>query len=106
MEQFNIKKGDTCPAIATTLTYANGSAVDLSNGSVVFCMGNLDYSPYQSGMCVITGSTDGMCEYRWTSGNTGSTGKYWGEFKCIWGGSIMTLPSDHSLLINIFEDYE
>lgn len=107
MQTFTLKKGDTQPVLAATLQYANGTPVDLTNGSVFFNMGNYtNYSAYFSGACVITNTTSGNCEYRWTGSiDTGSVGTYWGEFEIIWTGSRMTLPSDHSLKIEINEDY-
>jgi hypothetical protein len=107
MDVFKIKKGDTDPALAVTMQYANGSAVDLNGGSVWFNMGNItSYAPYVSGQCIITGSTDGMCEYRWSNGQgTGSIGKYWAEFEFQIGGSRLTLPNDHNLKIEVYEDY-
>ena len=107
MEIFKIKKNDTNPPIAITLQYSGGNAIDLTNGSVWFNMGNLTtYAPYCSGLCAITGSTTGNCEYRWTgSPDTQVPGNYWGEFEMIWTGSRMTLPSDHNLKIEVYEDY-
>jgi len=106
MEVFKIKKNDTNPALAVTLQYNDGTAVDLTNGSVWFVMGNKDYSVYTSGLSVITGSTAGTVEYRWLgSPDTQVPGIYWGEFEMIWTGSKMTLPSDHSLQIQVYEDY-
>lgn len=109
MDTFKIKKNDTVPALAVTLQYANGSPIDLTGGSVWFNMGDIsNYSAYTSGICVITGSLTGDVEYRWTgTTDTGSVGKYWGEFELqnITAGSRMTLPSDHSLKIEVFEDY-
>ena len=106
---FELKKGDTSPALAVTLNYSNGSAIDLTGAtSILFNMGNLvDYSAYTSGNAVILGSTLGTCEYRWTgSVDTGSVGTYWGEFEVNWpGGSKLTMPTDHSLQIKIAEDY-
>lgn len=107
MEVFRIKKGDTNPALQVTLQYANETAVDLNSGSVWFIMGNnIDYSAYSSGICFITGSSEGIAEYRWNATNdTGSVGTWFGEFEVVWNGSRMTLPSDHSLRIEVFEDY-
>lgn len=106
MDIFKIKKNDLNPALTVTLQYNDGTGVDLTNGSVFFIMGNKDYSPYMSGACVIGGSVLGECEYRWTgSTDTGSVGTYWGEFEISWTGSKMTLPVDHSLQIQVFEDY-
>ena len=106
---IRMKKGDTKPVFAVTLQYSNETAIDLTNGSVWFHMGNFnDYSPYYSGLATITGSDTGLCEYRWEgTTDTGSAGIYWAEFKIDWGnGSVMTLPSNHNLKIEISEDYE
>lgn len=105
MNIFKMKKGDTMPALAVTMQYANGSAVDLTGGSVFFNMGNTNYTAYYSGLATITGSTTGNVEYRWNGSETGSVGKYFGEFEFIIGGSRLTLPTDHSLQIQISEDY-
>jgi len=107
METFKIKKNDTIPAIEVTLETNNGSAVDISNSFIYFNMSNLtDHSIYRSGLAVITGSTTGQCKYNWNVLDTGSVGTYWGEFEVNWGtGSIMTLPNNHNLKIEVFEDY-
>ena len=107
METFKIKKSDTKPSLNATLQYNNGSALDLTGGSVFFIMGNLtDYAVYRSGACTITGSTTGQCQYDWNALDTGSVGTYWGEFQTTWSdASVMTLPNSHNLKIEIFEDY-
>ncbi len=107
MDVFKIKKSDKNPALAATLQYSDGTAVDLSSGSVWFIMGDeTTYAPYHSGLCFITGSDTGQAEYRWDGTNdTGSVGNWWGEFETVWAGSRMTLPSDHGLKIEVFEDY-
>jgi len=104
---FKIKKNDINPALVVTLQYNDGTPVDLTSGSVFFIMGNQDYSPYVSGLCTITIAGSGQCKYAWSGSiDTGSPGTYWGEFECQWGtGSRMTLPSDHSLQIKVYEDY-
>lgn len=107
MQTFKIKRNDTQPTLAATLQYANGSAVDLTNGSVFFVMGELStYAPYCSGLCTITNATAGTVEYAWTgSKDTSGAGKWWGEFEMQWTGSKMTLPVDHSFQIQVYEDY-
>lgn len=107
MDTFKIKKNDKNPALAVTLQYNDGTAVDLNNAtSGFFIMANQDYTPYVSGAIIFTGSTTGNCEYRWSGSiDTGSPGIYWGEFEITWAGSKMTLPSDHSLQIKVYEDY-
>ena len=108
MDIFKIKRGDTLPVFSVTLQYNDGSAINLTNGSVFIHLGSLDnYSPYFSGVCNITDATAGECEYRWLgSPDTYTTGTYWTEFKTSWTGSELTLPSDHSLQLKVFEDYE
>lgn len=105
---FKIKKGDTKPVLGTTLQYSDGTAINLTGGSVFFNMGNTDFSNYTSGACNITSAANGQCEYRWDGNiDTGSAGIYWGEFEIIWSaGSILTLPNDHSLKIEVSEDYD
>jgi len=109
METFKIKRNDTKPVLAATLQYSTGSAVDLSGGSVFFNMATNDttYTAKFSGACVITGSEAGQVEYRWQASDTARSGLYLGEFEINWGGgSIMTLPSDHGLIVHIYEDYD
>ena len=107
MDTFKIKKGDTNPALAVNLEYSDGTYVDLTGGSVWFIMGDeTTYTPYHSGLCFITGSTTGQCEYRFDGTNdTGSVGTWYGEFETVWTGSRMTLPNNHNLKIEVYEDY-
>lgn len=106
MNTFKLKKGDTMPPLAVTMQYANGSSIDLTGGSVFFNMGNtLNYSAFYSGLATITGSTTGDVQYNWTGSETSTAGTYFGEFEFIIGGSRLTLPTDHSLKIQISEDY-
>ena len=108
MPTFQIKKGDTLPVFAVTLQYANGSAINLNSGSVFMHLGNIStFVPFFSGACNITDSGLGQAEYRWTgSPDSYVTGTFLAEFKTTWTGSQLTLPSDHSLKLIVFEDYE
>ena len=109
MTTFEINKGDSLPVFSVTLQFANGSAINLTNGSVFLHLGSLsNYEPFFSGAANITNATAGKAEYRW-SGNgadTNMTGTFWAEFKTTWTGSQLTLPSNHSLQLKVFEDYE
>ena len=104
---FKIKKSDTQPALGVTLEYNNGSAIDLTSSTIYFIMGNIsDYTTYRSGLCTITAAGSGQCQYNWDVLDTGTAGTYWGEFQVTWSpGSVMTLPNNHNLKIEIFEDY-
>lgn len=103
---FKIKKNDKNPPISVTLQYNDGTAIDLTSSTPYFIMANRDYTHYYSGLAVITGSTTGQLEYRWTgSTDTATVGTFWAEFEINWTGSKMTLPNDHSLQIQVYEDY-
>jgi len=107
MQTFNIKKGDTLPAFAVIMTYANGIPIDLTLGSVFLCVGSLtNFAPVFSGACVITDAVNGKAEYRWTGSDISGTGLWWAEFKSFWTGSEITLPNDNSLMLKIFPEYE
>lgn len=108
VQTFEIKKQDTQPALAVELQFNNGSAINLSNGSVFFYMGQINnFAPFCSGACTITNATSGKAEYRWTgSPDTYVTGTFWAEFQAEWTGSQLTLPANHSLQVKVWEDYE
>ena len=109
MVQFTIKRGDSLPVFSVTMQFANGSPINLTDGSVFLHLGSLtNYDPFFSGAANITDAPGGGVEYRW-SGNgadTNTTGTFWAEFKATWTGSQLTLPSNHSLQLRVFEDYE
>ena len=110
MVVFQIKKDSTNPVLAVQLVNANCSGVDLSTGSYIqFMLSSNDntFTPVFSGAAVITGSTSGNVEYRWTTSNTNRSGTYLGEFMTVFtDNSILKLPSDHSLIVKINEDYD
>ncbi|MCK5624936.1 hypothetical protein KAI04_03790 [Candidatus Pacearchaeota archaeon] len=108
VQSFKIKKNDTQPVISATLQYNDGTAINLTEATDIhFNLGNLQYEPLTSGACIITGSTTGQIEYRWEGvTDTGSVGTWFGEFQVTFGaGSILTLPNNHDLKIEVFEDY-
>lgn len=110
MVVFQIKKDSTDPALAVQLVDADCSGIDLSTGSYVqFMLSSNDnaFTPEFSGAAVITGSTTGNVEYRWTLSDTNRSGIFLGEFMVVFNDdSILKLPSDHSLIIKINEDYD
>jgi len=108
MEIHKIKKDSSVPRLEKNLEYDwNGSAVDLTGATVYFNMGNLtDYTAYHSGVCGITDRNTGSVYFEWDAISTGSIGTFWGEFEVDWGsGSIMTIPNEHDLQIEVYEDY-
>lgn len=105
---FKIKRNDTSPALAVQLQTTLSGGVDLTGGSVFFNLATADgnFTPIFSGACVIATGSIGNTEYRWTTANTNRSGTFFGEFEFISGGDIQTFPSDHSLSVKIFEDYD
>ena len=109
MAVFQIKKDSTDPALAVQLVDSVGSAIDLTNGSNIFfrlSTNDNQFTPVLSGLATVTGSTNGNVEYRWTEANTNRSGLFLGEFTTVFtDDSILTLPSDNSLVIKINQDY-
>jgi len=101
--------------LAVQLQDSTGSNIDLSDTTVFFNLATNDnqFTSVLSGACVITGSTTGNVEYRWVSGtstgiDTNRSGLYLGEFEVTYNGdnSVLTLPSDHSLVVKINKEYD
>ena len=105
---FKIKRSDTKPFLAVQLQTTLDVGVDLTGGSVFFNLATSDgnFTPIFSGACVIATGSAGNTEYRWTTANTNRSGTFFGEFEFLSGNDIQTFPSDHSLTIKIFEDYD
>lgn len=111
---FKIKRNDTKPFIVATLQDATGSAVDLTNGSYIYfnmATNDNNYTPVFSGTALTSGTTNGsivgVVEYQWSATDTATSGNFLGEFEVTYKDStVSTFPADHSLRINIFEDYD
>lgn len=110
MVLFQIKKDSTDPALAVQFVDSAGSAIDLTNGSSIFfrmSTNDNQFTPVLSGAATITGSTTGNVEYRWTESDTNRSGLFLGEFRTVFTDeSILTLPSDNSLVVRINRDYD
>jgi len=110
MAVFNIKRNDTKPFLAVQLLDATGSAIDLTNSTGIsfnLATNDNDYTSVLSGVCSITGSATGNVEYRWAAGDTNRSGLFLGEFETTFSDlTVLTLPFDNSLRVNINEDYD
>ncbi len=109
MDLFRIKKSDTKPYLTVTLQDSDGVAINLTGSSIQFNLGNAsDYTNVHSAAAVITDAVNGQCEYRWNgTSDTVTPGLFFGEFQITFSdGKIMTLPNNHSLSIEIYEDYD
>jgi len=110
MAIFQIKKDSTDPSLAVQFIDSNGSAIDLTTGSnIFFRLGTNDnqFTSVFSGNATITGSATGNVEYRWSTSDTNRSGLFLGEFTTTFNdSSILTLPSDNSLVVKINKDYD
>ena len=108
-QTFKIKRNDRRPFVSAQVLQSNGSVVDLTaTQKIYFNLSTNDnqYTPVLSGAATVTGSATGLVDYRWAAGDTNRSGLYLGEFEITYNdGTILTVPSDHSFAVNIFEDY-
>jgi len=107
---LDIKRNDTKPFVQATVQDATGSALDLTNGSYVFfnmATNDNTFTPVFSGAGGFITKASGTISYEWAAGNTARSGTYLGEFEITYtDGTLLTVPSDHSFVINIYEDYD
>jgi hypothetical protein len=89
VEAFIIKRGDTLPSLAATLTDENGP-VDLTGKTVRFvmrprkCPGvSQSVTPTVNRAAVVTIAVDGDVRYDWQEADTAAEGAYEAEFKVI-----------------------
>jgi hypothetical protein len=110
MSVFQIKRNDTKPFLAVQFTDSTGSAIDLTDTTgISFNLATNDnqFTSVLSGAAVITGSTTGNVQYEWSASDTNRSGLYLGEFEATFNdATILTLPSDNSLVVKINEDYD
>lgn len=75
---YSIIQGNLLPALTATLSYADGTAVNLAGASVNLVLRNPDASAvYLNQPCAATGNT---VTYDWASGDTDIPGDYVAEF--------------------------
>lgn len=94
MNIFTIKRGDTLPAIVTTLNEHAG-AIDLSGCSVaLFLAGILETDDELEFAAEVTDADTGAVQYQWESGDTDVSGVYQAEWQVTTaGGDILTVPN-------------
>ena len=81
-EPIEMVKGDLKPSIKATLTYKDGSIVDLTSCSVKFHMKKDDGTLLiDKTATILNPPTDGRVQYDWASGETNVTGLCKVEFE-------------------------
>jgi len=79
---FTIKQGDTLPILTDTLTYSNGTAVDLVGATVALVMRSVSSSSpvTLTGSTSVTNGVAGQVQYAFSAADTQSVG----TFQAVW----------------------
>ncbi len=103
---FSIKAGDNEPLLTDSLTYSDGSAVDLTGASVNFVMRQLSQATYTTlAAASITNASVGAIQYQFTSTDSAIAGLYNGNWIVTFPSSqLMTFPTVGYLGISIEEN--
>ena len=105
MADFTIKENDLLPVIQATITDSDGTAVDLSGGTVKFLMLDQDNTlKVDAAGSFVTDGSDGQVQYAWSGTDTDTAGGYRAEFEITISGKIVTAPNNGYLTIKILED--
>lgn len=102
--KFDIKRGDTGPALSRILRDGQGIAVNLVGASVTFSMGLRGAAAIVDKAEATIGPANGQVVYAWQTGDTDRAGSYFGEFRVTYAdGTIETFPNDSSMVILIHQ---
>ena len=107
MDTITIKRGDTTPAVTTSLTDSSGNFVNLTTASTVkFVMrSQTGTQPKVSANASIVTATTGSVSYTWTSQDTDTAGRYDVEWLVTWAsGAVQRFPIQGYQSISIEED--
>ena len=106
MPDFSIKQGDVLPILSDTLTYTNGTPVNLAGATVNFVMRNITApTPTTNLAATIVTPASGAVQYTFTSTDTAVTGRYQGTWVVTFsGGQVQQFPTDGYLDIAIEEN--
>lgn len=103
---FTIKQGDVLPVLKDTLTYSDGSAVNLTGATVNFVMRSITaVLPTTNATATVVSATAGTVSYTFTSTDTATAGRYMGTWQITFsGGQQMQFPTDGYLDIAVEEN--
>ena len=106
MADFSIKSGDVLPILSDTLTYSNGTAVNLTGASVKFVTRAITaMGPTTNATATIVTPAAGTVSYTFTAADTAVAGHYQATWIVTFsGGQIQQFPTDGYLDINIEEN--
>lgn len=103
---FYIKQGDRLPSLSATLEEIDGSAVDLSGGTVKFLMRRrAGLAALIDASAAVVNASLGQVRYDWGAGETATPGTYQGEFEFTNGdGKKLTFPNTGYISVVITDD--
>ena len=106
MPDFAIKQGDVLPILSDTLTYSNGTAVNLTGASVKFAMRSITaMTTTTNTTATVVTAASGTVSYTFTALDTATTGRYQGTWIVTFsGGQQQQFPTDGYLDIAIEEN--
>jgi hypothetical protein len=93
---YTTKQGDSGPALTDTLTYDDGTAVDLTGATVKFIARALSSATplALTGATIVTNPTGGGLQYSPTVADNATAGQYMGNWFVVFpGGAQMTFPT-------------
>ena len=103
---FTIKQGDVLPVLNDTLTYSDGSAVNLTSATVKFIMRSLTATlPTVNTTATVVSATAGTVKYSFNATDTATAGRYQGIWQVTFSsGQQMTFPTVGNLDIAVEEN--
>ena len=106
MPDFVIKQGDTLPVLTDTLTYSNGTAVNLSGCTVQFIMRSITaILPTVNTAATIVNAAAGSVSYTFSSTDTATASRFQGTWSVTNAtGQVQQWPSDGYLDIAVEEN--
>ena len=107
MPDFTIKQGDTAPVLTDTLTYSDGSTVNLTGASVNFVVRQMTANNvlFNKTATITSTSSPATVSYTFTAADTAVAGQYVGNWIVTFsGGSQMTFPTVGDLELTVEEN--
>lgn len=102
---FQLKRGDTSPALRRTFTDKDGTPIDISGATVTFSMGGCGALIVDKQPCVVEGEQAGTVTYYWRPEDTATAGVHQAEFEVTYpGGAVETVPNVGFMVVSIAPD--